>query len=523
MLCATSTDAAPTFILAAANDAKIAIHIPHTKQQQQPASHQLPAPTLRKPTALAATTTTAALADDKGELLFYDLARRELLRSIHAHQGPVLDLLFTSHDTVLSSGADRLILTHDLATGEQTGSRKAGKVAVSKLACAPDGRHVLLAASTLRLLRLDTWKRVCRFSGHASATRHAAFSHDGTLLLSAAADRSMSLWAVSYSAKADDDDAPLVASFAFDADVIALGFAPATDAESAASSYTWFALTSDGDLHLWRVSAAALCAPPPKAKKGSKRPPPPRVPPKPACIVRVAAAPGASAAAEDPLRIFHAAFAAPDKLLVAHGSKVRPTVEFVPIEKARSGGALLESIAIRRSTAGILAADANGAAADEGDGKRRKKGEARPVVTTLGAMDMALPTAAATRTEGAAPPESEAPALPSAPTFGDRLAAMQDGSSPIPVHSAAALATQTAGAPEKSRKPTAASQVSLLVQALQNSDSAMLDQALQVQDAHVISATVARLPVTSVLPFLQAVLQRIQVSRSLPSVTHMLA
>jgi hypothetical protein len=30
-----------------------------------------------------------------------------------------------------------------------------------------------------------------------------------------------------------------------------------------------------------------------------------------------------------------------------------------------------------------------------------------------------------------------------------------------------------------------------------------------VQDAHVISATVARLPVTSVLPFMQAVLQRI--------------
>lgn len=37
----------------------------------------------------------------------------------------------------------------------------------------------------------------------------------------------------------------------------------------------------------------------------------------------------------------------------------------------------------------------------------------------------------------------------------------------------------------------------------------MLDQALQIQDAATVTSTVARLPMPSVLPFMQAVLTRV--------------
>lgn len=47
-------------------------------------------------------------------------------------------------------------------------------------------------------------------------------------------------------------------------------------------------------------------------------------------------------------------------------------------------------------------------------------------------------------------------------------------------------------------------------QALQNGDATMLDQALAIQDTASIVSTVARLPVASVLPLLEEVLQRIQ-------------
>ena len=50
----------------------------------------------------------------------------------------------------------------------------------------------------------------------------------------------------------------------------------------------------------------------------------------------------------------------------------------------------------------------------------------------------------------------------------------------------------------------------MLAQSLQNGDVQMLDEVLQVQDAQTVMNTVARLPVTAVLPFLEAILQRIQ-------------
>ena len=49
------------------------------------------------------------------------------------------------------------------------------------------------------------------------------------------------------------------------------------------------------------------------------------------------------------------------------------------------------------------------------------------------------------------------------------------------------------------------------MQALQNGDAAMLDTALQTQDAATITSTVARLPTSAVLPFTKAVLYRVQV------------
>ena len=84
------------------------------------------------------------------------------------------------------------------------------------------------------------------------------------------------------------------------------------------------------------------------------------------------------------------------------------------------------------------------------------------------------------------------------PSFGQRLLAME------------AAGSSTEGKHAKGKRPTAATQVALLVQALQNGDAAMLDQALATQDAASITSTVARLPVVSVIPLLEAVLQRIQ-------------
>jgi hypothetical protein len=127
----------------------------------------------------------------------------------------------------------------------------------------------------------------------------------------------------------------------------------------------------------------------------------------------------------------------------------------------------------------------------------------------------AVPAAAAgPHAEGAAPNEGEegegeevSLEIGGLPTFGQRLAALEAGA---PNGDASGLGANGGARIATKRQPTTASQVSLLVQALQNGDAAMLDEALQTQDAATITSTVARLPTNVVLPFLEAVLYRVQ-------------
>jgi len=72
----------------------------------------------------------------------------------------------------------------------------------------------------------------------------------------------------------------------------------------------------------------------------------------------------------------------------------------------------------------------------------------------------------------------------------------------------AAAAAEVALAAIPKRK-SAESQVALILQALQNGDTGMLGDALQA-DAATVTSTVARLPTSSVLPFLEAVLYHMQ-------------
>ena len=176
---------------------------------------------------------------------------------------------------------------------------------------------------------------------------------------------------------------------------------------------------------------------------------------------------------------------------------------------------MIKHIELPRMTDGLLAPPGGSA---KKSGKRLREGGAvsspnfSPKVQQLASMDMALPSQArfvldapaakgAPAQDKAAEEESSATPADAGATFGRQLAEMDQGAPAV-----AAQAVRAGGA----RKPSAASQVALLVQALQNGDADMLDQVLGVQDAGTISNTVARLPITSVLPFLEAVLLRVQ-------------
>lgn len=459
--------------------------------------------------------TLLAVGCDNGSILVWDVARDELAHELKGHTQPVLDVLFESSgsgggDTLYSTGTDRQVCSWSATSGALLNSAKAGKVAVHRLALAPDGAHMLLGGSAMRLVRLRGWKRVSRLAGHAEPVRCVSFSPGGKYLLSSSGDRHLTLWSVSYSASAAADTLDQsVASIALDASILQLGFHPGKDD----ASLSFFALTADGRLGVWTVPASVLA--PKKPRKG-KPAPAPRLSTQPDCLVMVAAEDG-QPSPTDSQRIFAAAFSAERELVAAYGSRARP--HFARVSYTLLNGDLKPTVSLPRVGHGLLAAAADPASSGKA---RAKRGRAEPP-QQLGAMDMVMPSSgrqrasvesdhlpplpaaataalAAQQVEAAAAAAAEAVAAGASASFGDRLAGMGGGEETV----------APAKVPGDRRKPTASSQVALLVQALQNGDHVMLEQALQVQDAHVISATVARLPVTSVLPFMQAVLQRIQ-------------
>ena len=390
----------------------------------------------------------------------------------------------------------------------------------------------------------------------------------------AADDRHVSLWRVAPSALASESGEPCVQTLALETRIVQLAFYRPSGASgegrehavakdgSPPSRYTLLVLTASGDLGVWSFAESAAfakdgkspaksAAAKKKKKAGAADAPP--LPPKPQCVVRVASG-GTDVPEEDPQRIFRAAFCGPHSVVVAHGSQVQPT--FTRVNLAAADGGLAPSVQLPRADGGVFAPGGGvgegGGSAAAAPSRKSKRGREQQ----LGAQDVALPSqrkgrsaagaadeaadgsdgegdkggkageaaaeqvraakeaSAAAKTaaaavllggegeEGEEGEEVVAEEVGGLPSFGQRLAAMELGGGES--------ASGAAGGSVTKRKPTAASQVALLVQALQNGDHGMIDEVLLIQDAGTIASTIARLPTTSVLPFLEAVLQRVR-------------
>ena len=513
-----------------------------------------------------------ALGTDSGVVVVWDLALGRIVHELRGHTQHVLDVAFEADgDTLLSSARDRQVCCWRVASGELLHTFAAGQAPAQRLAPTASGEHILLGSTALRLLKRKTWKSAGKVPGHASRVSCLCLAPDDRLAASAAEDdRHVSIWRVTPQALGDDAEDACVQTLALETPIVELAFyRPPSGGggdDAAAGDETRYALlvvTASGEVGVWSFTASAAFASKKASAKRTRRtkggspggghdatP----LSPKPQCVVRVSPAPGGADASGDPQRIFSACFGgSASTLIVAHGSRVHPTLSRVHLGTADGG--LVASREVARASGGLFAAATNDGAAAEGSARKAKRGREQQ----LGAMDTALPSQAKRRSGAAADDDEEeeeeaavaakaadapktkaekkaaaaakkaAAAAAAAggddgaaeegddddgeevreevissevggvPTFGQRLAAMEHVGG-----------GDDAGGANSKRRPTAASQVAMLVQALQNGDAGMLDEALLIQDAATITSTVARLPMTSVIPFLEAVLQRVQ-------------
>jgi U3 small nucleolar RNA-associated protein 5 len=325
-----------------------------------------------------------------------------------------------------------------------------------------------VAGLQIKLFDTASRKSSRKLSGHALPVTCIAFSPDGDLLVSGCGDRYLSIWDASPDSEATSallalsmEGSPLTASVA----------------ATVSGAVELLCLDDTGTAAVWRFDGEI----------GDKTPE--------KCTVRV------EKPEDDDAHdlIFAAGFATgKSKVVVAHGSEVKPMLRVTSY--ADAAGALQSDVALAPvgKSGALISADASAAEARS----RSNAGQ----VTVLGAADIP----ASGRVGAAAEEDGEL-------LLGERVERMaierdddelDDDDEP-----------RTRQRKGGGSAPTAGSLASLLVQALQSDDTALLGECLGVTDPRTITATVARLPSSCVHPLLITLVEKFQ---SRPHKSHML-
>jgi len=178
--------------------------------------------------------------------------------------------------------------------------------------------------------------------------------------------------------------------------------------------------------------------------------------------------------------LFDARLSAPNTLRIAAGSQNRPWFETLSLVDAESGEAIPEIEVPRRVGGGTLSGE------NKTVNKARKAaGGDSGEVAVVGSSEMALPSG---RDEAATRGKKKRVEISMGEMANDASMVMEDASA----------------------APKADSSAVLLTQALKNEDNALLEDCLSCRDHSLITNTVRRLPVTSILPFLKQVSNRVR-------------
>lgn len=297
-----------------------------------------------------------------------------------------------------------------------------------------------------------------RFIGHEGTVSCLSVSADGKYLASGSSsgdDRYINLWRI----EADSDSSPQAAyrTFVIDSVPTSLSF-NRPQGKKTSGIHELVAVAESGMVSVWTFK---------EGKKPSKTP---------SSQVSLAEAEDVSQSAQV---LFAARICKEKTLRIAAGQPLRPWFETISLVDSDSGEAEPSILVPRREAASSLA----GASARSSTRTRGAGGDSGEVAV-IGSGELSLPSSKDAESTGRRKRVEI--------TMGERAA---DAS--VVMEDAAAA-------------PKADSSAVLLTQALKNEDSALLEDCLSCRDHALITNTVRRLPVTSVLPFLKQVSNRVR-------------
>uniref|UniRef100_A0A3B4V4F6 WD repeat domain 43 n=1 Tax=Seriola dumerili TaxID=41447 RepID=A0A3B4V4F6_SERDU len=404
-----------------------------------------------------------AMGTAAGTVLIYSTAKGALHCTLDGgHSGGVNCVQWHPDDSLLYSGSDDTnIIEWDLQTGKMRSKWKADRAAVTSLCVSHDGKLLLSAGQIIKMWDLDTKEVYRKFTGHSTAVTTLRFAttrppdSNGLYFLSGAAhDRLLSVWQV----REDGKDKNSVVSFTLTDEPQHIDLVTSNSKEEAVRLAV---VCKDGQLHLFEHFLNGPC----------------KKPLSPLCTVQISDTKDSPV----PIPLLAAALRADTRtVLLAYGNHLQPVMERVEINTAERHVCLTRDVQTSLSLSmettvskvktpivnaksrvlvpGLPGHQAPVKGTSQGSEKRKKDTDTKEmsIAERLGEIDLSTVS-----TEKGAPKGT------------------------------ASLQTDNFAV--------------LLVQGLESNDANILNKVFQTRKEMVIKKTVARLPLSAVLPLVEEV------------------
>ncbi|KAK7905234.1 hypothetical protein WMY93_017841 [Mugilogobius chulae] len=408
-----------------------------------------------------------AMGTAAGTVLIYSTVKGALHCTLDGgHSGGVNCVEWHPEDSLLYSGSDDTNITEwDLQTGKTRSVWKGDRAAITSLCVSPDGKLLLSAGYVIKMWDLDTKEIYRKFTGHSTAVTTLCFATtrppdgNGLYFLSGAAhDRLLSVWQV----RDDGKDKNSVVSFTLTDEPQHVNLVPSNNKEEAVRLAV---VSKDGQLHLFEHFLNGPC----------------KKPLSPTCTVQLSDTKDSPA----PIPLLAAALGADSgTVTLAYGNHLQPVMERVELNTSERNICLTRDV----HTSLSLSMETN-----------VSKVKTPLVNAKSKVLVPGLPGHKAPKASSQASEKRKKDIDTKEMSIAERLGEID-------------LAT---GSSEKGTPKTAASLQTdnfavLLMQGLESHDANILNKVFQTRKENIIKKTVARIPLSAVLPLVQEITKRLQ-------------
>ncbi|OQS03731.1 hypothetical protein THRCLA_03969 [Thraustotheca clavata] len=417
-----------------------------------------------------------ALGTSTGTIVVWDLEKGEVVARLarenndHGHGSAVQDIVFSSTGSSLySCASEKYLLEWNVKEATMVRKIKIGSEGATKLALSSNDEVLAAGSSSIKLFDVASGKKSKRLTfGHASAVTQLFFSECGRYVFSSSSERFVNV----FDTKSDEND-PFF-NFACDSTPIHVNGRVVVAKKSKNSTATVVATTDAGAAFVWQhtmTSSSKPIAPVAKIIQSS--------------VVIAALTADASSVA----------------VTVARGAVMKPHFETVAAQDDE--GAFIGEITLEAlDTTSLLMNKSN---------KKAKQDEASSSTHVPSLIERGGSTKTSTMVDDTYDAEDDEDDDEDEATLEERVQALAQELDEAEDADIDPVLTENYKSTSRARaQASSSSLVTVLEQALQSKDSALLESCLRVHDIKVIDETCRRLSATKVFPFLLLLVEKFE-------------